>query len=716
MDRDLLLADVSGPTGAGVLIACAPAGYGKSSLLRQMGAATNRKTAWVSLDEDDDTPTALWSAVTEAFRLISPSVIARGPDVDAGSVRRRLLVPLIEGLSKATAPHLLVVDDLHVLKGEDTLASLDWFLRHMPPTVTLAIGTRSTLKLPALQRLRARAQVVDLSLADLRFSKAEISRALNRRYGLVLQSTEVERVEQLTAGWPAAVTLVGSAMHGGARLDELDVVDSSSGAALDSLVSEGLSGARPEVVNLLLDLSVLDRFSEPVVNEVLCAEQAWPIIMDQVARTALVTALDDQKTWWRMHHLVREVLHDRLGRTAPDRRRLLHARAADVFEREGDVSSTVGHLLGAEDYQGITEILSNVRRNFAVPRQTVGLAWLDRIPENVRAADPRMGFWEAWAMATSGQRDRRDRALFRGREAAGTSRIGDFPDWDAVEDFVLASACYDDVNASLQAAERLLSRCSEVAESPITLVRAQRGSLLYLAGRDQEAAQALSALRQDSRSLPRPLAFLVPTYQALALLELGNHKGAAAYVAEAERARKIHGLGPDLVYLVGAQAAARLRTETGDPAVGLAKAQQALEQGLASGDGMLVVPHLLAEIARAQTALGQVRQGLTAIVQARQLIAAHTDPGALPSRLAALAGGDRRQILPAAISQRELELLLLLPTSMTTAEIAAQLFLSVNTVRTHIKSIYRKLDVKSRQGAIYKARTLGLLDSPSDIN
>jgi hypothetical protein len=129
--------------------------------------------------------------------------------------------------------------------------------------------------------------------------------------------------------------------------------------------------------------------------------------------------------WWRIHHLVRSVLLSEFERNDPTRLRLLHARAAEVFERQHDVAGTVRHLLEARDYGRVIAILSNVRRNFAVPRQAVGLAWLDRIRTRSGEAIRECAFWEAWAKATAGDRIGRDRARLRGREAAGSAPIGD---------------------------------------------------------------------------------------------------------------------------------------------------------------------------------------------------------------------------------------------------------------------------------------------------
>ncbi|MEV0335583.1 LuxR C-terminal-related transcriptional regulator [Nocardia sp. NPDC050717] len=711
LTRHTVLSEVTALGQPAVVVACAPAGYGKTTLLAQWATHTALEATWVSLEDEDDDPQGLWSAILAGFQHTAPADFGDLVPGATGSVRGDVMVPLINRIAGCGRPRILILDDLHRLAGEDTLASLDWFLRNLPLGLTVAISSRTPVELPALTRLRAHGEVTELTATDLRFTEQEIADIGSDRYNLTLLPADAARIAELTGGWPAAVSLVQAAMGRGATLDTFDAIDTSASAAqsaLSALVTEGLAGSSTEIRAHLLDLSVLERFTEPLVSEVTASGGVWPALMGDARRSGLVLPLDDG-TWWRMHHLVREVLHDELGRRDPDRRRLLHAKAARAFEDRDDITSTVRHLLGAEDYVGVAGVLSNVRGNFAVPRQALGMAWLDRIPENVRARDPRLGFWEAWARATAGDRDGRDRALARGRDAAGAKPVGDFPDWDAAADFVLSSACYDNVDGALEAANRFLARETDQAGVHTVLVRARRGTMLHLAGRNHEARDELDSLVTDVAALPRPLTLLVPAYQAMASLELADLDAAARHVAETERARVVHDLGPDLVYLVSAQPAARLRTETGCPAEGLAIATDALARALPNSDAVLLVPHLLGEIARAQIALGRPEQAAVAVTQARHLIAQAPDPGALPARLDALAG-DHARPDPRTLSQRELEVLMLLPTPWSASEIAAELFISVNTVRSHIKAIHRKLGVSSRVQVIAEARMLGLLD------
>ncbi|MFH8250249.1 LuxR C-terminal-related transcriptional regulator [Microbacterium sp. B2969] len=711
--RDGLVADADDLPA--IVLVRAPAGYGKTTAVSQWLqelelAADPPRRAWVSLDEDDDDQTGFWDAVAAALTGAELEGAATSATTDLGTVRSKTVIPLIDALAASERRWVIVLDDLHRIHHDDTLASLDWFVARMPENVTIVLITRTPPALPSLDGLRARAALRELSGERLRLDDRETAAVLRDSYGLELGPDDVDRVIETTSGWPAAVALVGSAVERGIAPSQAMAVRVDS-TGIGALVRQGLAGSAPDDYSLLLCLSVFERFTADIVSEVVQDERAWPAAMDVAARSGLVATLDDDEHWWRMHHLVREHLHAELGRTDPMVRRELHERAAVAFERENDIAATMHHLLGAADYDAIADILSNVRANSMVPRQALGLSWLERIPESALDHDPRLAFWEAWASATGGDPTRRDRALARGRLAAAARKVEAFDSWDDVEDFVHASACYSDVGDARRAAERFLTRYGP--EAPLTpLVENRLGTMLYLEGRCDEALAVFDRLDAGG-PVARPLRLLIPAYRALCLLERGDVDAASREVDRGAEARVAFRLGLDHVYLPAEQALARLQTETGGPALGRATAANALERAREHGDTVLVVPHLLLELARADHALARPGDAAVALNQAEELCRDAPDPGALPARIATLRhrfafddpSGDARERL----SRRELDVLTLLPGPMSATAIASELFISVNTARTHIKSIYRKLGVTTRADAIAAARRAALI-------
>ncbi|MGX5695656.1 LuxR C-terminal-related transcriptional regulator [Agromyces soli] len=705
-----------------VIVVRAPAGYGKTTAAAQWvdasaGARVGEEGArrvrhlWVSLDEDDDDPVGLWAAVGAAAAAAG---LGGGPAPEAsgaGGARASAIVPLLDAFAATEDDWVLVLDDAHLLTREDAVASLDWFLARTPENLTTVVATRTPLALPAVDRLRARGRVLELGVDALRLDERTIARVLRESYGLEPDAVELERVHEITDGWPAAVSLAGAALARGVPLRSIGA-QRADGGGLDALVREGLAGNSPDDQVLLRRLAIFERFDAATLREVVRDERAWPLAMDVAERTGLVATLDDDGRWWRLHHLVRERLAAELEREEPELRRELHRRAFVVFEREHDLAATIHHLLGADDYDTIADILANVRSTTIVPRQSLGLSWLDRIPEAALDRDPRLAFYEAWATSTAGDAARRDRALARGRLAAVGRPVEWFRSWDDVEDFVHAMACFDDVGAARRAGERFLAAYD--AASPLTPLVAMRvASMRYLEGRCAEAIELLDEVVRMG-PLARPLRLFVPAYRALCLLELGERGAAAVEVERTLQARAAFEIGPDPVYLPAEQALARHRTESGDAAAGRTVALDALETARQQGDSVLIVPHLLIELARADLALGRTEEATVSLNRADELCGGLADPGALPARIAELrrdAGAGRAAAVPRArLSRRELEVLALLPTALSAAEIASELFVSPNTVRSHVKAIHRKFGVTSRADAVAAARRAGLIE------
>lgn len=712
--RTALLDGAAGDALPRVLLVCAPAGFGKTTAVRQWLERTGVAFAWVSLDPDDQDPWAFWAAVAESLTRSLPGAAAVQPGAGGdGDLRADVLVPLLDLLASSAAPPVLVLEDLHVICHEQTLASLDWWLARLPERCAVALTTRTDPDLPALETLRARGDLVELRSAALRFDLAEITDLLSLRFDLELTDDQLSQIEFVTEGWPAALNLVGLGL---CRGEPLATVLAPAGAQdpVTALVRGALAARSEHDRDVLLGISVLQQLSAPLVDALLRDPTAWPVITAVAERTELLIGLDGDGTRWRLHHLVREVLEAELARLDPARHIALHRRAAELAQDRGDLATGMHHLLAAQDWAAASNLLGGVYNLMAVPRHSTAVTWLRRIPIEVRRRDPRLCFLGAWVATMVGDKDLRDVALAAGRQVAGAGPVGDCASWESAEQVVLAAVTFDDVSAAFAAAERALTL--EPADSrPAAITRWKRGALLYLSGRAGAAATALEELMADEAWDPPigPLIVLPPAYLALARLELGDVDGAAPLAHQAVDARRRTAFAQELHSLVAFEALARVRTAEGDPATGLAVALDAVRRSTEGGvDTMLVIPRLLGEVARAHHALGDPGAAAVAITQALELVAGARDPGDLPRRFAEIVpdleppSATRAE---APLSRRELEVLALLPSPLSAAQIAAELFVSANTVRTHIKAIHRKLGATSRADAVLAARREGLL-------
>ncbi len=208
--RDDLLALLRGRRPAVVTVQ-APAGYGKSTLVAQLLAQSPAQRIWVSIDDDDNDPAGLWAAVGAA--AAGTGLTGAAPELPSGGdVRSAGIVPVINAVARSAHDWILVLDDAHQLSREDVVACLDWFLGRLPENLTVVIATRAPLDLPALGRLRARGALVEFSASMLCMEPTHIEQLLRMSYALDATETEIGQIVNVTGGWPAAVSLVGSAM------------------------------------------------------------------------------------------------------------------------------------------------------------------------------------------------------------------------------------------------------------------------------------------------------------------------------------------------------------------------------------------------------------------------------------------------------------------------------------------------------------------------
>lgn len=696
VERHAILARLQADGMPRMVLAYAPGGYGKSTVVRQWLARRDPGFSWIALDADDADPRDFWAAVALALADAMPTV-AGSEALEGRDLRSERLVPLIDAVLDHPADHVLVLDGLHHIEDERTLASLDWWLARLPPNLCVVVLTRSAPPLPTLDELRARGELLDLSPTELRLSAEEVDALV--RASADVGPADAQAIAAATEGWPAAVALVARGLRRGRPLEELLTVSPNERDPFAALVRTALAHHTPEDRARLLGLAVLARFDEPLATETLEDPAAWSTAMGLAEETGFLVGLDDTGDWWRLHHLVRDTLHAELGRVDPRRRRTLHQRAGAACEQRGDVLAAMDHHLAAEDYVAAVRLAGERFGRMPLVRQSLGDMWLQRFPRAVRESDAFLCFWAGWSAAHAGDRARRDEAIAAGRRLGHQGPVGAHRSWESAESFLIAAGCFDDVGAALEASARVLE-LEPAGSVPAYTVGHRRASLLYLAGRYDEAAALLDELLDDPRAAAPPSA-LPRAYRALVAMELGDTAAAGALIEQALGYRP--DLALDISLLVIDEAHGRWQTQTGDPAAALTTLESALRLAADGSDGMLVVPRLYGEVARAHRELGDQGAAEVATARALALLGAARDPGDLIDRF-----GPRATSAPE-LSQRELEVLQLLPGPLSAAQIASELFVSPNTLRTHIKRIHRKLGASTRADAVAVARSAGLL-------
>jgi ATP/maltotriose-dependent transcriptional regulator MalT len=381
----------------------APAGAGKTSLLAAWLAQLDRPVAWLTLDERDQ-------AADQVLRYLVAALQAMAPDCGRGVLAwleaprppppEVMVTSLVNDLAALPAPGLLILDDYHLVRAPDVHAAVAFLLDHLPPTLHLVIASREDPPLP-LPRLRARHQLTEVRAADLGFSLEEAAAFLGEGMGLRLAEEDVAALVERTEGWAAGLQLAGLALRD--RPDPAAFVAAFTGGhrlVADYLLAEVLDRQPASTRRFLLATSVLDRLCAPLCDAVAPDAGDSQGVLEELEQANLfLVPLDDERVWYRYHHLLADALRARLAREAgAEAAASLHRRAGAWFGREGLLPEAIGHALAgdaAEDAATWIEALAPSMFATMSIHKTL-TAWLAALPEPVARARPLLCLAQAW--------------------------------------------------------------------------------------------------------------------------------------------------------------------------------------------------------------------------------------------------------------------------------------------------------------------------------
>ena len=395
----------------------APPGFGKSTLVGDWVAAhqPERAAAWLSLDAEDNDPATFWTYVAAALQTAAPTVgaaalsVLESPQPQAELALRALL----NDLAALVDDVVLVLDDYHVIDRPEVHEGVAFLLDRLPPTVHIVIATRADPPLP-VSRLRARGELVEIRAADLRFTPDEAAAYLNGTMGLDLAGGDVAALEARTEGWIAALQLAALSIHG--RGDVSSFIASFAGDdryVVDYLVDEVLGRQSEHVRTFLLRTAVLDRLTGSLCDAVSGGDDGRFMLESLERANLFLVALDDQRRWYRYHHLFADVLRSRLVDEQPDAVPELHRQASDWFERNGEPSEAIRHAMAAGDFSRAADLIEPAIPELGRARQERALRrWLDALPGPLFEARPVLAAGYAGALMQTGEVERVD-ALIR---------------------------------------------------------------------------------------------------------------------------------------------------------------------------------------------------------------------------------------------------------------------------------------------------------------
>ena len=710
----------------------APAGSGKTTLLAQwcLTGQESRRVAWVSLDESDDDPVRFWVYVIEAFRVVVPGFGEAPLELLQGSgsadVLTQLVLPqLLNELASSDSELLLLLDDYHLISSSACHDTLGFFVDHLPANVHVVLSTRVDPPLH-LARLRASGDLTELRIADLGFTDSEAASLLQDAMGLDLTPQAVQRLWQRTEGWAAGLVLAGLSLRG--RADPGAFIASFEAGhrhVVDYLGSEVLARQPEPLRTFMVRTSVLQRLSAPLCDAVLEAESSGELLAELEQANLFLIALDDHRQWYRYHHLFGQLLSLELAEQEPELTPELHRRAAAWNRDAGDIEAAIHHFTTAGEFAEAGALIARQWLSYARRGRIATVQhWLERLPDDFITANPPLAVLAAWVGGLG------NRSLGEIERWLATAEASDYhgplpagmPSVAFAAALVRAVNTFDDVGRSVRSARRAVVAASQRPSESYWMGATALGRSLYLSGQAAEAQAVLEDVASHAPAADQQPFVVVNAMALLSLLagEDGDDDRAMVLARQAMDVAEAQGVRYDPLTGVAYLALARPTASRG----GLAEAEELLNQALQvlrNNSYTVQYAQAMVELAGVRDARGDTDGAHAAIEEARRLITTFADPGMLPSLLdrteRALGRPSRRR--PSAmdaLTERELVVLRLLATTLSQPEIAHELFVSVNTVRTHIQGIYRKLGVASREEAVATAREHRLLPDPSSLS
>jgi LuxR family transcriptional regulator, maltose regulon positive regulatory protein len=700
-----------------LVVVRAPAGYGKTTLLAQWADRDPRASAWLSVDSRDNDASVFLTHLAVALERVIPL----GPSVFDALATPGVSIPatvvprLGAAIAHLPAPVLLVLDDVHELHEGESLDALVSLISYLAEGSQLAMAGRALPPLP-LARLQAERRVVELGPTDLAFD-VESSRRLIAATGVSFPHQDVTRLHDRTEGWAAGIYLAAlSAKHGSSPDTALRVAPSDNGLIVDYVESELLSRLSPQDVTFLTRTSVLERFSGPLCDAVL-QESGSAATLERLARDNLfLIPLDGRRGWYRYHALFRDVLHAQLDRTNPDLAPVLLEHAAGWCEGQGMVEAAIGYAIAAQDVRRVVRLVSEAAflmyASGRIPTLIGWFDWLDTV--GALAAHPAAAAQAAVVYALTG----RPAAAEYWREIAERGADPGTAEYQLWMSGMRSYMCRD-------GPERMLVDAQENAAQAQQHGRA--GGRLYPPGLFLHAeAQLLLGERDAATACLEDVVELGLRVDAFGAVITANASRAMLAMEAADWDRAAHLIDVELERIARLRleallpsallfaVAARHAAHVGD----ISRARSHLLQAqrlrpLLSYAIPWAAVQVLLELAETSLALDDAPAASTMLEEIDAVLTRRPRLGILVQRIENLRTRLQGQVLRSAgastLTAAELRTLPLLSTHLTLSQVATRLFLSRSTIKTHVTSLYQKLDVHSRAEAVTRAEELGLL-------
>jgi ATP/maltotriose-dependent transcriptional regulator MalT len=708
----------AGRDGSLTLVA-APAGFGKTSAVRDWCAGLDAALAWVVLDAGDNDPVLMWRYVATAVDRVRPGLgraALRRLGV-AGSPVDVAVDELLNAVAALQRELVIVLEDLHLVTNRECLASIDYALAHLPTNAHVVLVTRVDPAL-SLARLRAAGALAEVRQAELAFTPAEAHELLVVLGHLELAAEQIDVLMRRTEGWPAALVLAWLWLR---------TVDDPVGAVrafggdhrfvADYLSSEVLAALDEDELAFLHGVAVLGTFTVELCDGVLDRTDSGARLAE-LERSNLFVSRLERGGWFRIHPLFAEYARAQLAALDPGAPMRMHRRAAEWLRSGGLAVEAVDHAAAA----GEDELVAQLLAEYHLPLIRGGasgtlLRWVRTLRDDRIAEHPELAVGAAVATVLVGGNTIERRRLLQLADAAGGERSERDAYVETAALLVRALTIDRGVREAVIDGRRAVALAEAGSEEILTGALAAFARALFFAGELDEAwAVAVRTLEQPAIERHVPSLVVARSTLALVAIERGRLVLARGHAEKAKAA--VGRIGTSRSWL-GANASAALGSVLAAEG-SLAEAERHLASAERFFNDEVATLHhtwLLVLLARVRLRRGRLGEAGATLRSARQALGELVDSGPAPAfadevereleTARGYASSGEMLELPSAA---ELAVLQLLATELSTREIAERLFLSANTIRSHRRALYQKLGVHSRTDAVARATALGLLE------
>lgn len=417
ISRERLVERASAEPGMVLTLVSAPAGYGKTTLLAELSRALAQSgtiICWYALDSSDNDPNLFGSYLVaglgEALQIETAlAPVARQLRSSSGITMEKIFPNIINAVISKGQECLLVLDDYHLITSPAVHSALTFLLDHLPENMRVIVGSRSDPPLP-LARLRARGQLAEIRVADLRFTSDEAAEFLTDTMGLGLPSEAIAEIEARTEGWVTGLQLAALSMVG--RADEHSLVPRFGGSnryLVEYLLQEVVERQPAEIQRFLFATSMLERLCGPLCDAVLGGQSGSDVILRQLEQVNLfVFPLDEECYWYRYHHLFRDFLRTRLRQSEPDRVPLLHRTASEWYASQHLIGEAVSQAFETGDWDYAADVVE--RHGMTIfDRSEISTLdkWCQQFPEETFHTHPMLCILQGWSLGLSYRKENR---------------------------------------------------------------------------------------------------------------------------------------------------------------------------------------------------------------------------------------------------------------------------------------------------------------------